>query len=158
MVRPVRAFRSDLIHTITYRRLLTEIAMMGVGVKADVIRESVENVKEAIDKDGILRLQFDKPHNKRYSPENIQYPTPYTDVRLEADYKDKKRRYVIVWIRSERNALTGRTNAKQGAIYFPFIRTCILAVSSSHLERRFLFPAAPAAVFIHGEYLPCLFL
>ena len=90
LVRPIRAFRSDLIHTITYRRLLTAIAMMGVGVKADVIRESVENVKEAIDKDGILRLQFDKPHNKRYSPENIQYPTPYTDVRLEADYKDKK--------------------------------------------------------------------
>ena len=63
--------------------------MIGVGEKADVIRESVANVKEAIDKDGILRMNFDKPHNRRISPKNIKYPTPYSDVRLEEDYKNK---------------------------------------------------------------------
>lgn len=90
LIRPIRAFRADLIDTITYRRLLTEIAMMGVGETVAVIRESVANVKEAIDKDGILRMNFDQPHNKRYSPLYIPYPTAYVDVRLEADYKDQK--------------------------------------------------------------------
>lgn len=89
LIRPIRAFRTDLIDTITYRRLLTEIAMMGVGESVDVIRESVANVKEAIAKDGILRMDFDRPHNKRYSPLHIPYPTAYVDVSLEADYKDK---------------------------------------------------------------------
>lgn len=90
LVRPIRAFRPDLIDSITYRRLLTEIAMTGVGETVDVIRESVVNVAEAIDKDGILRMNFNQPHNKRYSPKYIEYPTAYVDVRLEADYKDKK--------------------------------------------------------------------
>lgn len=87
LVRPVRAFHPDLIDTITYRRTLSEIAMLGVGAEADVIRESAANVEEAIDQDGILRMNFDKPHNKRYSPKYIEYPSPYGDVRLEADYK-----------------------------------------------------------------------
>lgn len=90
LIRPIRAFRTDLIDIITYRRLLTEIAMMGVGETVDVIRESVANVKEAIHKDGILRMNLDQPHNKRYSPLHIPYPTAYVDVSLEADYKDKK--------------------------------------------------------------------
>lgn len=87
LVRPIRAFHPDLIDTINYRRTLSEIAMLGVGAKADVIRESAANVKEAIDRDGILRMNFDKPHNRRYSPRYIEYPSPYGDVRLEADYK-----------------------------------------------------------------------
>lgn len=89
MVRPVRAFRPDLIDTITYRRVLSEIAMLGVGQQAHVIRESVANVEEAIDGDGILRMDFNAPHNKRYSPKYIEYPSPYGDVRLEADYRQK---------------------------------------------------------------------
>ena len=90
LAHPIRAFHPDLIDTITYRRILTEIAMTGVGETVDVIRESVANVKEAIDNDGILRMNFDQQHNKRYSPLHISYPTAYVDVRLEADYKDKK--------------------------------------------------------------------
>ena len=90
LARPIRAFHPNLIDTITYRRLLTEIAMTGVGETVDVIRESAANVKEAIDNDGILRMNFGQQHNKRYSPIHIQYPTAYVDVRLEADYKDKK--------------------------------------------------------------------
>lgn len=89
LVRPLRAFNADLIDAITYRRILSEIAMMGVGESVEIIRQSVQNVKEAIDKDGILRMNFDVPHNKRYSPKKIEYTSPYNDVRLEADYKNK---------------------------------------------------------------------
>ena len=87
--RPIRAFRSDLIESITYRRLLTEIVMLGVGANVGVIKESIANVEEAIGGDGVLTMKFDAPHNKRYSPKNIEYPTAYVDVRLEADYKRK---------------------------------------------------------------------
>lgn len=86
LVRPIRAFDAALIDVITYRRILTEIAMLGVGERAEVIRRSVANVLEALDGDGILRLRFDLPHNTRCSPKYIQYPGAYTDVRLEADY------------------------------------------------------------------------
>lgn len=89
LIRPLRAFRSDLIDTILYRRVLSEIAMLGVGERVDIIRESVRNIREAIDGDGILRMDFSAPHNKRYSPKNIKDTGPYTDVRLEADYHNK---------------------------------------------------------------------
>lgn len=89
LIRPIRAFRKDLIDSILYRRVLSEIAMLGVGERVDVIRESVQNVREAIDRDGILHMDFTVPHNKRYSPKNIRYAGPYTDVRLESDYHDK---------------------------------------------------------------------
>lgn len=89
---PIRPFRADIIDNITYRRLLTEIAMLGVGGEAEVIKTSIRNVEMAIDNDGILKMRFDLPHNRRCSPKNIEYPTPYSDVRLEQDYK---RRYAL---------------------------------------------------------------
>lgn len=89
LVRPIQAFHPDVIASITYRRILSEIAMLGVGKSVHIIRESAANIEEALDKDGILRLNFDAPHNKRYSPKKIEYPTAYIDVRLEADYKQK---------------------------------------------------------------------
>ena len=89
LLRPFCSFRADKVDSILYRRILTEIAMLGVGERVEIIRESVKNVMEAIDTDGILRMMFDLPHNKRYSPKNIEYPTAYVDMRLEADYKRK---------------------------------------------------------------------
>lgn len=86
---PIRPFQADLIDAITYRRLLTEIAMLGVGEDVGVIKESIANIENAIGSDGILKMKFEVPHNKRYSPKRIEYPTPYVDVRLEADYKRK---------------------------------------------------------------------
>jgi hypothetical protein len=88
--RPLRPFRRDIVDTILYRRILTEIAMLGVGGKVGIIRESAANVRDAIDADGILRMDLDSPRNRRYSPKNIEYPTPYIDVRLEPDYKRKR--------------------------------------------------------------------
>lgn len=89
LIRPFRAFKPDLIDSILYRRPLTEIAMLGVGENVNVIRETVANIEEALEGDGILRLNFELPHNKRYSPKKIEYPTPYVDIRLEPDYSTK---------------------------------------------------------------------
>ena len=80
--RPVKPFVVDKVDTVMYRRLLTEIAMLGVGESVDVIRESVANVREAIDTDGILQANFKK---SSFSP----YPTAYVDIVLESDHKRK---------------------------------------------------------------------
>lgn len=86
---PIRPFRADVVDSITYRRLLSEIAMLGVGERVGVIKESIANVLDAMGGDGILKMRFDLPHNPRYSPKRLEYPTPYADVRLEPDYRRK---------------------------------------------------------------------
>ncbi len=88
-IRPIRAFEPDLIDSITYRRNLTEIAMLNVGDRVEIIGQSVQAIREAIDEDGILRMNIKALHNKRYSPKYIEYNSAYSDVRLEADYKNK---------------------------------------------------------------------
>lgn len=88
LVTPIRAFDPNYINTITYRRILTEIAMLGVGEQVGVIKESMEAIAAATDDAGVLKMNLAQPHNKRYSPMYIKYPTPYVDVRLEEDYKN----------------------------------------------------------------------
>lgn len=86
LVTPVRAFDPECIDTINYRRVLTEIAMLGVANQVGVIKESLEAISAATDDGGILRMNLAKTHNRHYSPKNIKYPTPYVDMRLEEDY------------------------------------------------------------------------
>ncbi len=86
---PIRPFRADVIDIVTYRRLLTEIAMLGVGDRVGVIKDSIAGIEDAMKDDGILKMRFDLPHNKRFSPKIIDYPTAYADVRLEPDCKRK---------------------------------------------------------------------
>lgn len=63
--------------------------MLGAGENVGVIKQSVENIKEAMDEDGILRMNFKNKNSKSSSFKNMQYPTPYADVRLEHDYRRK---------------------------------------------------------------------
>lgn len=88
-IRPFKVFSPNVIDNIVYRRPLTEIAMLGVGDRVDFLKESVENIRQAIDDDGILNMNFGIPHNRNYSPKKLEYPTAYGDVRLEPDYKNK---------------------------------------------------------------------
>ncbi|HKM33466.1 MAG TPA: hypothetical protein VJY54_01830 [Lachnospiraceae bacterium] len=82
LARPIKPFIAERVETVMYRRPLTEIAMLGVGENVDVIRESAENVLEAINDDGILKTKFNK---SSFSP----FPTAYVDVMLEPDHKRK---------------------------------------------------------------------
>lgn len=83
---PIRAFDPNYISTVAYRRVLTEIAMLGVGERADVVRDSLAAVSAATDGEGILRMNFEQTHTKR-SSFKIGYPAPYVDVQLEETYK-----------------------------------------------------------------------
>ena len=89
LVRPYRAFHPDTIDTINYRRPLTEMAMLGAGESIHVLKETKENILNALDQNGVLRMNLKKANNPRYSPKSLLYPTPYTDVRLEENYKQK---------------------------------------------------------------------
>jgi hypothetical protein len=68
-----------------FRRFLTEIAMLGVGREAEVIRESAEAVEEALSGDGILRFNYasDKLRKK------TKYAYAYGEIGLEPDHKKK---------------------------------------------------------------------
>lgn len=88
LVVPIRAFDTNRIDTINYRRVLTEMAMTGVGNRVGVIKESLEAISAATNDEGILKMNLAQPHNKYYSPMNIDYPTPYVDMRLEENYKN----------------------------------------------------------------------
>ncbi len=89
LIRPIRPFQLTIIDSILYRRPLTEIAMLGVSKQVGILKESVATLEEALSSDGILRLNFEQPHNRRYSPKKIEYPTAYVDTRLEPDYQSK---------------------------------------------------------------------
>ena len=80
--RPFSPFTSECINTVMYRRPLTELAMLGIGESVGVIKESVANVRAAMDADGILRTKYKKSSFPTY-------PTAYVDIVLEADHKRK---------------------------------------------------------------------
>ena len=85
LFRPFKAFNENIIDFILYRRILTEIAMLGVGEKVDIIRESVANIEEALIKDGILKWKlssYQKQQLKRY-----KFPAAYCDIWLEDNHK-----------------------------------------------------------------------
>lgn len=64
-----------------FRRYLTEIAMLGVGTRAEVLRISAANIEEALDADGILRVQWKEKPTK--------YAYAYGEIGLEPDHKKK---------------------------------------------------------------------
>lgn len=85
LFRPFREFAVNMIDFILYRRVLTEIAMLGVGQNVDIIRKSVSNLEEALSKDGILRWNLSTYQKQKMKICNI--PSAYYDVWLENDYK-----------------------------------------------------------------------
>jgi len=88
-IRPIKAFSLEMVqhNYVMYRRVLTEIAMLGVDQKVDIIKESVKNVKEALSKDGVMRIKFDTAYNKKRYLDILKYPTAYAEVGLEDNYK-----------------------------------------------------------------------
>ena len=62
------------------------LAMVG-GNERDVVRKSADAIKEALEEDGILRIDFESLYQKRRFKEGLKYPRPYTEVALEPSYK-----------------------------------------------------------------------
>jgi len=91
LIRPIKAFSLELIqhNYCMYLRLLTEIAMLGVGNRVNIIKDSVINIKEILSKDGIIKIRFDNTYNKQRYLNMLKYTTAYAEVGLEDNYKNK---------------------------------------------------------------------
>lgn len=85
-VRPFKVFDPTNTVDVAVRKTITHLAMVG-GNEIDVVRKSAEVVKEAMKKDGILRVQFESPYRKRHFKLNMQYPGPYSEISLEPNHK-----------------------------------------------------------------------
>jgi len=57
-------FKVDEVGGVMQRRLLTELAMCGLGKNLEILRQSADNIKEALSDDGILRLKYAYSGNK----------------------------------------------------------------------------------------------
>lgn len=84
LFRPIKIFAIDNIDFILYRRVLTEIAMLGVGKKVKGIRESINNLEETLSKDGILKWNLSSYQKQQLRTYRI--PSAYCDIWLEEDY------------------------------------------------------------------------
>ena len=85
-VAPFQAFAENQIGTVAQRKTLTNLAKVG-GSKIDVVRKSAEIVKHALEKDGILKIDFESAYQKRRYKAGLKYPGPYSEVALEQEYK-----------------------------------------------------------------------
>jgi hypothetical protein len=88
-IRPIKAFSLDLVqhNYCMYRNVLTEIAMLGVGDRINIIKDSIINVNEALSKDGVIHIKFDNAYNKRRYLNVLKYSTAYAEIGLEDNYK-----------------------------------------------------------------------
>lgn len=68
------------------RKTITHLAMAG-GSQIDVVRQSADAVREAIAKDGVLRVKFESPYRKRVFKRGMEFPTPYSEIALEPSHK-----------------------------------------------------------------------
>ncbi len=85
-VRPFKAFTTEATTEVALRKTLTHLAMVA-GDKIDVVRQSAEVVKAALKTDGVLRVSFDSPYQKKYFKQNMSIPGPYSEISLETSHK-----------------------------------------------------------------------
>jgi len=90
MVRPHLPFTVDTVGIVMHRRILTEMAMTGAGRQIDILRQSADNIEEALQGDGILRLNFEAAAQKKtLTGARYKAVGGYGEVFLEPDYKKK---------------------------------------------------------------------
>jgi len=87
LVRPMSAFSVDIFNITMQRRLLTEMAMTGMGMQAEILKASAEKIQDALQHDGILRLNFESPaQQKAFTAGKYKAVGGYGEVFLEPDY------------------------------------------------------------------------
>ena len=91
MIRPHPHFTVDSVNgVVMHRRLLTEMAMTSAGKQIDILRQSADNIEEALHIDGILRLNYESNAQKNaLTGGKYRAVGGYGEVFLEPDYKKK---------------------------------------------------------------------
>jgi hypothetical protein len=92
MIRPHSPFTINSADAaVMHRRILTEMAMTGAGKQIDILRQSADNIEEALqNNDGILRLNYaSEAQKKALTGGKYKAVGGYGEVFLEPDYKKK---------------------------------------------------------------------
>ena len=90
MIRPHPPFTVDTVDVVMHRRLLTEMAMTGAGKQITILSQSADNIKEALQNDGILRLRYKSVAQKNaLTGGKYKAVGGYGEVFIEPDYKKK---------------------------------------------------------------------
>ena len=90
LTRPILPFTVDTVDVVMHRRLLIELAMCGLGSDLEILRQSADSIMEALQGDGILRLNYESPAQKRaMTGGKYKAVGGYGEVFLEPDYKKK---------------------------------------------------------------------
>jgi hypothetical protein len=90
MIRPHLPFTVDTVGGVMHRRILTEMAMTGAGKQINILNQSADNIKEALQGDGILRLNYESNAQKKaLTGGKYKAVGGYGEVFLESDYKKK---------------------------------------------------------------------
>lgn len=87
--RPLEEYEPDK-KSACYRRTLTDIVKIGIGKSVDVANFSAANLISGLEKDGIVKMNFNSPYEKKLYKSGRQYPTPYGEVFLETDFENDK--------------------------------------------------------------------
>lgn len=85
-VRPFEPFTINEPAYVALRKTITALAKVG-GSKINVVKKSVDVIKELLQTDGILHVEFETPYKKKYFKANMAYPGPYSEIALEANHK-----------------------------------------------------------------------
>ena len=92
MIRPHPLFTIDSVDVaVMHRRLLTEMAMSGAGKEIEILRQSADNIEEALqNNDGILQLNYSSEAQKKaLTGGKYKAVGGYGEVFLEPNYKKK---------------------------------------------------------------------
>ncbi len=85
-VRPFKPFSTVGPFDTALRKTLTHLAMVG-GNKIDVVRKTADVILETIEDDGVVRVTFETPYQKKYFKLNMSFSGPYSEIALETDHK-----------------------------------------------------------------------
>jgi len=70
------------------RRVLTHIALCGVGKDVEVTKQNAEILNDLLRKDGMIRFNFKSSYEKRKFKQSLMYTGPYCEAGLSSgDYK-----------------------------------------------------------------------
>lgn len=85
-VNPLRPFSCEGVPQTACRKNMTHLAMIG-GEGIEVVKKSAENVIEAMQDDGILRVKFDSAYRKKCFKYSLSQSGPYSEIGLEPNHK-----------------------------------------------------------------------
>ncbi|MCL2722458.1 MAG: hypothetical protein FWD47_14100 [Treponema sp.] len=83
---PVKPYSDNLHEQICCnRRVLTHIALCGIGKEVEVTKQNAEILNNLLRKDGMIKINFNNSYEKRRFKQSLMYTGHYCEVGLSTD-------------------------------------------------------------------------